>query len=168
MQHIARWRPVKHTTTSTEVEGDTEIIRTKERFSNELAIVFRTGETLVLTETKKKDDQETVLDNTSEAATLVKGFDRGLFSLGCQAMTPGVQELVVSGALDIFSIISRHVRGDWGDLSDDDKRANDEAVKDGDLRIFSSYNHPASPDGKIWIITEADRSSTTLLFPSEY
>jgi hypothetical protein len=168
LQHIARWRPVKHTTTTSEVEGDTEIIRTKERFSNELAIVFRTGETLVLTETKKKDESETVMDNTSEAATVVKGFDRGLFSLGRQAMTPGVQEIVVSGSLDVFSIISRHLRGDWGDLSDDDKRANDEAVKDGDLRIFSSYNHPDSSDGKIWIITEADRSSTTLLFPSEY
>jgi hypothetical protein len=83
-------------------------------------------------------------------------------------MTPCVQEIVVSGSLDVFSIISRHLRGDWGDLSDDDKRANDEAVKDGDLRIFSSYNHPDSSDGKIWIITEADRSSTTLLFPSEY
>ena len=55
--------------------------------------------------------------------------------------------------------------GDWGDVSDGDKRSNDEAVKDGD-RILSAYHAPDKT--KFWIITESDRSSTTFLLPDEY
>lgn len=61
--------------------------------------------------------------------------------------------------------VDRHLSGDWGDLCEDDKALNDEAVCHGDERILSAYEK----DGrKIWIITESDRSTTTILFPDEY
>jgi hypothetical protein len=72
--------------------------------------------------------------------------------------------------------IKRHASGDWGDVPAEDKASNDAAVKDGD-RLLSAYRlegvrfAPSSPwpgDEKVWIITEADRSVTTVLFPSEY
>lgn len=61
--------------------------------------------------------------------------------------------------------LKRHARHDWGDMCDDDKAANDDALITGE-RLFSSYEHATL--GKLWIITEADRSATTLLFPDEY
>ena len=70
-----------------------------------------------------------------------------------------------------FVLIScgRHIQGDWGDLEyEEDRKANDAAVKEGDFRILSAYNFNDNPEDKIWIITEWDRSITTILFPSEY
>lgn len=61
-------------------------------------------------------------------------------------------------------LLLKHQRGHWGQISDDDKRANDYAREHGG-RILSSYN---LGDGKVWIITEADRSATTILLPEEY
>jgi hypothetical protein len=58
----------------------------------------------------------------------------------------------------------RHLSGDWGDLSSEDKAENDFSLR-RDLRIFSAYD---TPKGRLWIITEADRSATTVLLPSEY
>ncbi|MBP5718171.1 MAG: hypothetical protein J6X53_04235, partial [Abditibacteriota bacterium] len=76
--------------------------------------------------------------------------------------TPGVSDIPQEVLL---SALKRHLSGDWGDLSEGDKRLNDEAVKDGD-RIFSAYH---APDGtKFWVITESDRSATTFLLPDEY
>lgn len=63
------------------------------------------------------------------------------------------------------ALLARHVSGDWGDMDAHDKRANNAAVKEGN-RIFSAYNLPLLH--KVWIITEADRSSTTILLPEEY
>lgn len=82
----------------------------------------------------------------------------GLFSLGKTGITPGAQELLIK------SLLARHVTGDWGELTEHDKQANDDAVKDG-TRIFSAYIVGSE---KIWVITEADRSVTTLLLPGEY
>lgn len=62
----------------------------------------------------------------------------------------------------------RYLRCDWGELCASDKALNDSAIANNDDRIFASYVHPANPDWKLWIITECDRSATTLLFPSEY
>lgn len=83
-----------------------------------------------------------------------------LFKLGQIVSTPGAIELGV----DLLSYLSRHITGDWGDMCDKDKIENNDAVKVGN-RVFSSYQTPA---GKLWIITEADRSSTTFLLPDEY
>jgi hypothetical protein len=87
-----------------------------------------------------------------------------LFNLGQTVMTPGVAELVTSGLVNPAQLLARHVTGDCGDLNADDKQVNEEALEAG-LRIFSSYKLPV---GKVWVITEADRSSTCLLLPSEY
>jgi hypothetical protein len=65
--------------------------------------------------------------------------------------------------------LQRHVAGDWGELDQEDKDANDAALTDGS-RLLSAYLiDEANPTkGKVWIITEADRSVTTFLLPSEY
>ena len=85
------------------------------------------------------------------------------FSLGEIVATAHAMATLVN--TDMQPALQRHVTGDWGDLGDDDKRLNDQAVKDGE-RILSSY--VVGADTKIWIITEADRSSTTFLLPEEY
>jgi len=61
--------------------------------------------------------------------------------------------------------LARHLRGDWGDLCPEDWDANERALQYGG-RLFSAYQEEGLP--KIWIITEADRSATTILFPEEY
>ena len=83
------------------------------------------------------------------------------FNLGYVVMTAGAAALEV----DFIPYLARHAAGDWGELDDFDKRQNDLAVKQG-LRILSAYN---TYEGiRIWIITEADRSATTVLLPEEY
>ena len=94
-----------------------------------------------------------------------------LFELGDIVWTQGVQALLESGDVIPMSFICRHERGDWGVSSDG--YLNDRAIKDGS-RIFSAYPiDPAQPckgfgENTIWVITEADRSVTTLLLPDEY
>ena len=66
--------------------------------------------------------------------------------------------------------LNRHVKGDWGEVDEEDKETNDQAVKQGS-RLLSAYNDDRFPQhgvATIWIITEADRSATTILFPDEY
>ena len=87
------------------------------------------------------------------------------FQAGHLVMTAGVNDLVQRGDLDPVPYLQRHLNGDWGDLCDDDRRSNDAALENGD-RLFSSYR--ITPDLKLWIITEWDRSVTTLLLPDEY
>lgn len=251
-KHIARWRPVKHTTTITEKDGDSTVIRTKERFSHELSLVYQCGSTLVLTENNRSDepsknggisladdtsvnpgfeksgikvqrgadDEEVGCDDeedeeaieaksdsesrfgvieaeeddddaeesvgnhepgmssvapSSFGATLLRGRDAILpnashvsFPMGRLAMSRGVQD-VVSGGFNLTRLIDRHAKGDWGDdLSPFDVKQNNIAAASGDLRILSSYAVPDAPGGKIWIITEADRSVTTAILPDEY
>lgn len=70
----------------------------------------------------------------------------------------------------VRSCIARHLRGDWGDCCEQDMDSNEMALQGGG-RLFSVYHIPAgifALESKIWIITEADRSYTTVLFPSEY
>lgn len=91
------------------------------------------------------------------------------FKLGQVVETNGVHELRYNnGKFHNFvrESFQRHCNGDWGDLCEDDKRANDFALRNGDDRLFSKYNF----DGEIsiYIITEWDRSYTTILFPEEY
>jgi len=91
------------------------------------------------------------------------------FQLGSMVMTAGVNEKVAEDtrfAKFVTVSLARHATGDWGDMSQEDKEENDLALKAGNLRIFSAYESPELP--KIWIITEADRSATTILFPDEY
>ena len=64
-----------------------------------------------------------------------------------------------------FELLHRHVTGDWGDLEDEDKKENELSVKEG-FWILSAYS--LETDVKVWIITEWDRSVTTILLPGEY
>jgi len=92
-----------------------------------------------------------------------------VFPLGTLVMTAGVNGEVADNtdfSKFVLKSLSRHKKGDWGDMSPEDKNENDLALKMGNIRIFSAYESPALP--KIWIITEADRSATTILFPDEY
>ncbi len=90
-----------------------------------------------------------------------------MLQLGQVVMTKGIADKVaedVQFADAVINCVKRHANCDWGDLSEEDKKINDEAVKDGE-RILSAYNINGV---KIWIITEWDRSYTTILFPEEY
>jgi hypothetical protein len=64
----------------------------------------------------------------------------------------------------VLRSLHRHANCDWGEMSDEDKNENDFSL-DKQLRLFSAYSQN---EYKIWIITDADRSTTTVLFPSEY
>lgn len=90
------------------------------------------------------------------------------FQLGKTVWTRGVNDQVADSATFakfILSSLRRHACGNWGDLDDEDKATNEEALQAGE-RILSAYEQKGLP--KIWIITEADRSVTTILFPEEY
>jgi hypothetical protein len=64
-----------------------------------------------------------------------------------------------------LELLTRHVTGDWGQLEDEDKKENELSLQQG-FRLLSAYE--ISTGLKIWVITERDRSATTLLLPSEY
>lgn len=93
------------------------------------------------------------------------------FDLGCISITADVANKMDTDKdfCHYVSVsIARHENGDWGNLCKTDKQMNDEAVRTGDDRIFSCYESADHPDWRIWIITEWDRSATTVLFPDEY
>lgn len=85
--------------------------------------------------------------------------------LGRIVGTPGALRLLEDRNVTAASLLARHVVGDWGDLSPDDVQANDRALIDGD-RLVSAYDLPNG--GKVWIITEWDRTVTTVLLPEDY
>ena len=95
------------------------------------------------------------------------------FSVGQLVATRGVFDLAYEDtafAQFVQKCLARHVKGDWGDVDSEDKQANDQALKQGD-RLLSAYKDDRFPRhgvSTIWIITEADRSATTILFPDEY
>lgn len=88
-----------------------------------------------------------------------------LFLLGEIVATPGALELLERTAVNAYDLLLRHQCGDWGSVPPEDADANRDAVQHGD-RILSSYY--LNDTERVWIITEADRSVTTLLLPNEY
>ncbi|OGO11455.1 MAG: hypothetical protein A2Y53_00110 [Chloroflexi bacterium RBG_16_47_49] len=93
----------------------------------------------------------------------------GLFDAGKIVFTPGAAELLSQPGSKFTQLLAWHLIGIWGELDDDDKAANDLAVKDGS-RILSAYMVQGK---KLWIITEAvgedgTRLATTFLLPEEY
>ena len=86
-----------------------------------------------------------------------------MYRIGQLLITAGVYERVSND--EIQTMLSRHVRGDWGIVCDEDKEENDDALRNGG-RILSAYQ--SSGKERVWIITEADRSATTILLPEEY
>lgn len=99
-------------------------------------------------------------------AMFISFVSQSRFPTGHLVLTAGVAELVQQGRLNPHAYLRRHIRGDWGDLDNSDRRQNDAALKSGEGRLFSSYQ--VTPDLALWIITERDRSVTTLMLPSEY
>ena len=88
-----------------------------------------------------------------------------LFCSGRIVATPGALALLEKAQKSPSEFLSRHLRGDWGDLCQDDRTENELGLKHG-FRLLSSY--PVTETDTLWIITEGDRSVTTLLLPSEY
>lgn len=88
-----------------------------------------------------------------------------LFKVGRLVATPGALATLEDAEADLFHLLLRHSKGDWGDLDREDKLANDNAIVHG-TRLLSAYI--LANKEKIWILTEADRSSTCVLLPSEY
>jgi hypothetical protein len=84
--------------------------------------------------------------------------------LGRVLDTSGPLKLLTEARAHPFDLLALHATGDWGELCAFDRRQNQIALREG-LRVLSSYDVPA---GKVWIITEADRSVTTILLPEEY
>ena len=88
-----------------------------------------------------------------------------LFPLGLVVATPGALDLLDRAAINASELLQRHQSGDWGIVPPEDAEENAFSITAG-CRILSSY--AVFPDERIWIITEADRSATTLLLPGEY
>ncbi len=89
---------------------------------------------------------------------------RGPLPLGRVLATPGALETIFAAGGDPSAYIARHATGDWGDLCAHDRRENERSLRHG-WRVLSSY---AVGEGRVWVITEADRSVTTILLPEEY
>ena len=87
------------------------------------------------------------------------------FTLGQTFITPGAQEAIQIAGQTEIEFLRRHMSGDWGDLSADDIAENEFSLTEG-LRLLSSYQ--TAKGQQLWIITEADRSATTILLSSEY
>ena len=87
------------------------------------------------------------------------------FRLGQLVSTPGALDALTEAGQNPMHFISRHVVGDWGDCCPEDLQANEDALRDG-ARLLSVYK--TAKGVKLWIITEADRSSTCVLLPEEY
>lgn len=86
-------------------------------------------------------------------------------TLGRILVTPGAMRVMKDAGIHPAKLLKRHAHGDWGDLHPFDADANELAIRRG-MRILSAY--VLETGERIWIITEADRSSTTLLTPEEY
>lgn len=88
-----------------------------------------------------------------------------LFEPGSVHATPGAIETLAINDILALDLLSRHLCGDWGEVPQEDAKANQQALENG-ARILSSYT--LADGARIWIITEADRSCTTFLLPEEY
>ncbi len=88
-----------------------------------------------------------------------------LFPSGRIAATPGALALLERANKTPLEFLSRHLHGDWGDLCQEDKTENELSLKRG-FRLMSSYR--INETETLWVITEADRATTTLLLPSDY
>jgi hypothetical protein len=87
-----------------------------------------------------------------------------LFTLGRIVATPAARETLGELNYSSLDLLRRHMSGDWTEMDVEDQQANREAIVEGD-RVFSAFTIQGI---KFWVITEADRSATTILLPSEY
>jgi hypothetical protein len=87
------------------------------------------------------------------------------FSLGIVVATPGALRALEESGESAFDFLYRHASGDWGELDKEDQAENEFSLREG-FRLLSAYRLRTGE--KLWVITEADRSVTTLLLPDEY
>jgi len=87
------------------------------------------------------------------------------FPMGRPTITPSAEAALNAVGIHPIRLLARHIHGDWGDLSEEDRLQNELALLLG-MRLLSSYPLPGG--GKVWVITEADRSLTTILLPDDY
>ena len=87
-----------------------------------------------------------------------------LFTLGRIVATPAAREILGELNYSSLDLLRRHMTGDWIEMDTEDQQANREAIVEGD-RVFSAFTIQGI---KFWVVTEADRSATTILLPSEY
>lgn len=87
------------------------------------------------------------------------------FPMGRPAITPAAEAALNTVGIHPVRLLARHIHGDWGELPAEDLAANELALLSG-RRLLSSYAIPGG--GKVWVITEADRSVTTILLPEDY
>jgi hypothetical protein len=90
---------------------------------------------------------------------------RPLFPLGQTVATPGALDALASTGEFPQTFLDRHATGDWGEVDAEDQQANQDALRYGE-RLLSAYRTSAGV--RLWVITEADRSVTTILLPEEY
>jgi len=128
----------------------------------------------LLTITSKPPANEPVLDEgeseeetpeSSSAMQAQRQMRQGRLQLGRVVLTRAVNELVAEGVFNPMDLLRRHAAGDWGDISEDDRALNNTALIQEE-RVMSAYQ--INNDLVVWIITEADRSVTTLLLPQDY
>jgi hypothetical protein len=93
----------------------------------------------------------------------IVNFQGSKFAMGRLVATPNA--LNVLSHIEIMRGLSRHLRGDWGELEPEDRNANEQALSHGG-RLFSAYH--STDNIRFWIITEGDRSATTVLLPEDY
>jgi hypothetical protein len=89
----------------------------------------------------------------------------GLFPLGKAVATPNAMRVAEDEGVQLVELLIRHQHGDWGDIHPGDRGLNEAALRDGE-RVFSVYKEPA--DVTFWVITEWDRSYTTVMLPEDY
>lgn len=97
--------------------------------------------------------------NTRQHSTIAR------FALGQTYITPGAEEALMIAGQTGIEFLRRHISNDWGEVSDEDARENELSLRQG-FRLLSAYR--TAKGQKLWIITEADRSATTILTPDEY
>ena len=97
--------------------------------------------------------------NTNQEAGVAR------FALGQTVITPGAEEALEMAGQTAIEFLRRHMSGDWGELSDEDVKENELSLDHG-FRLLSRYE--TAKGERLWIITEADRSATTILLPLEY
>jgi hypothetical protein len=88
-----------------------------------------------------------------------------LFDLGQLVATPGALAALEKSGQTLMEFLSRHVTGDWGEIPEEDRKENQFSLENG-FRLMSSYRTTANE--VVWVITERNRSHTTLLLPDEY
>ena len=105
-------------------------------------------------------ETKTENDPSNPLTIVIEGMQ---FPIGALCSTPGATDAMQQAEMESF--LKRHCSGDWGDCCEEDRQANDYALAHGG-RVFSVYRTEGGE--RIWLITEADRSATTFLLPSEY